>query len=223
MRRTNMAIDTQELNNLLIDPANVSLPIKIGAIAVVFGLTLFVGYKLVIIDQTEKLKQVQSEELEKRRVYEKKQARANQLPAYKAQLAEMQASFGALKDQLPSDTEIPGLILDISEKGLSNGLEIELFKPKPEVQKEFFAEKPIELKAKGTYEELAGFVSDLSGLPRIVTINNIQLEPIKKEKGKKDQSNNDIRRSTGVSRISLEAIIKTYRYLNEEDASGGQG
>jgi len=222
MRRTNMAIDTQELNNLLIDPANVSLPIKIGAIAVVFGLTLFVGYKLVIIDQTEKLKQVQSEELEKRRVYEKKQARANQLPAYKAQLAEMQASFGALKDQLPSDTEIPGLILDISEKGLSNGLEIELFKPKPEVQKEFFAEKPIELKAKGTYEELAGFVSDLSGLPRIVTINNIQLEPIKKEKGKKDQSNNDIR-STGISRISLEAIIKTYRYLNEEDASGGQG
>jgi len=217
-----MAIDTQELNNLLIDPANVSLPIKIGAIAVVFGLTLFVGYKLVIIDQTEKLKQVQSEELEKRRVYEKKQARANQLPAYKAQLAEMQASFGALKDQLPSDTEIPGLILDISEKGLSNGLEIELFKPKPEVQKEFFAEKPIELKAKGTYEELAGFVSDLSGLPRIVTINNIQLEPIKKEKGKKDQSNNDIR-STGISRISLEAIIKTYRYLNEEDASGGQG
>ncbi|HIP94052.1 MAG TPA: hypothetical protein EYH38_04065 [Leucothrix sp.] len=216
-------MDTQELNNLLIDPANVSLPIKIGAIAVVFGLTLFVGYKLVIIDQTEKLKQVQSEELEKRRVYEKKQARANQLPAYKAQLAEMQASFGALKDQLPSDTEIPGLILDISEKGLSNGLEIELFKPKPEVQKEFFAEKPIELKAKGTYEELAGFVSDLSGLPRIVTINNIQLEPIKKEKGKKDQSNNDIRRSTGVSRISLEAIIKTYRYLNEEDASGGQG
>ena len=222
MRRTNMAIDTQELNNLLIDPANVSLPIKIGAIAVVFGLTLFVGYKLVILDQTEKLKQVQSEELEKRRVYEKKQARANQLPAYKAQLAEMQASFGALKDQLPSDTEIPGLILDISEKGLSNGLEIELFKPKPEVQKEFFAEKPIELKAKGTYEELAGFVSDLSGLPRIVTINNIQLEPIKKEKGKKDQSNNDIR-STGISRISLEAIIKTYRYLNEEDASGGQG
>ena len=217
-----MAIDTQELNNLLIDPANVSLPIKIGAIAVVFGLTLFAGYKLVIIDQTEKLKQVQSEELEKRRVYEKKQARANQLPAYKAQLAEMQASFGALKDQLPSDTEIPGLILDISEKGLSNGLEIELFKPKPEVQKEFFAEKPIELKAKGTYEELAGFVSDLSALPRIVTINNIQLEPIKKEKGKKDQSNNDIR-STGISRISLEAIIKTYRYLNEEDASGGQG
>jgi len=215
-----MAIDTQELNNLLNDPANVSLPIKIGAIAVVLGLTLFAGYKLVIVDQTETLKRVQAEELEKRKVYEKKQARANQLPAFKAQLAEMQASFGALKDQLPSDTEIPGLILDISEKGLSNGLEIELFKPKPEIQKEFFAEKPIELKAKGTYDELAGFVSDLSALPRIVTINNIHLEPVKKEKNSNNaKTNNDIR-STGVSRLSLHAIIKTYRYLNEDDASG---
>jgi len=215
-----MAIDTQELNNLLNDPANVSLPIKIGAIAVVFGLTLFVGYKLVIVDQMETLERVQAEELDKRAVYEKKQARANQLPAYKAQLAEMQASFGALKDQLPSDTEIPGLILDISEKGLSNGLEIELFKPKPEIQKEFFAEKPIELRAKGTYDELAGFVSDLSALPRIVTINNIHLEPVKKEKNNNNaKTNNDIR-STGVSRLSLHAIIKTYRYLNEDDASG---
>lgn len=215
-----MAIDTQELNNLLNDPANVSLPIKIGAIAVVFGLTLFAGYKLVIVDQTETLKRVQAEENEKRDIYEQKQARANQLPAYKAQLAEMQASFGALKDQLPSDTEIPGLILDISEKGLSNGLEIELFKPKPEIQKEFFAEKPIELQAKGTYNELAGFVSDLSALPRIVTINDIHLEPVIKEKDKnKNKSNNDIN-NTGVSRLSLHAIIKTYRYLNEDDASG---
>ena len=214
-----MAIDTQELNNLLNDPANVSLPIKIGAIVIVFGLTLFAGYKLVIIDQMDRLKLVQSQEADKRLTYEKKQARANQLPAYKAQLAEMQASFGALKDQLPSDTEIPGLILDISEKGLSNGLEIELFKPKPEIQKEFFAEKPIELKAKGTYEELAGFVSDLSALPRIVTINNIQLKPL--EKTDKEKSNGIKKRS--VSRIYLQAIIKTYRYLNEDDEGGKQG
>lgn len=215
-----MAIDTQELNNLLIDPANVSLPIKIGAIAVVFGLTLFAGYKLVIVDQMDSLKRVQSTESEKRRNYERKQARANQLPAYKSQLAEMQASFGALKDQLPSDTEIPGLILDISEKGLSNGLEIELFKPKPEIQKEFFAEKPIELKAKGTYEELAGFVSDLSALPRIVTINNIHLAPVKKDSSKKNSTVSETNRSRGVSRLSLEAIIKTYRYLNEEGSEG---
>lgn len=218
-----MAIDTQELNNLLNDPANVSLPIKMGAIAVVLGLTLFAGYKLVIIDQMQTLENVQAKEEGKRLTYEKKQARANQLPAYKAQLAEMQASFGALKDQLPSDTEIPGLILDISEKGLSNGLEIELFKPKPEIQKEFFAEKPIELKAKGTYEELAGFVSDLSALPRIVTINNIKLEPVEKDKDKnKKGRGNYLKKPSSVSRLSLKAIIKTYRYLNEDNEDGGR-
>lgn len=216
MRVKTMAIDAQEFNNLLNDPANVSLPIKIGAIAVVFGLTLFAGYKLVIVDQINTLETVQSKEAGKRQSYEVKQARANQLPAYKAQLAEMQASFGALKDQLPSDTEIPGLILDISEKGLSNGLEIELFKPKPEIQKEFFAEKPIELRAKGTYEELAGFVSDLSALPRIVTINNIKLKPVKVKSDKKPNSQ-PFNKQAKVSRLSLEAIIKTYRYLNEDD------
>lgn len=210
-----MAIDAQEINSLFNDPANVSLPIKIGAIAIVFGITLFAGYKLVIVDQIAAQEAVQSEEIDKRMVYEKKQARANQLPAYRTQLAEMQASFGALKDQLPSDTEIPGLILDISEKGLTNGLEIELFKPKPEIQKEFFAEKPIELKAKGTYNELAGFVSDLSALPRIVTINDIQLEPEKKEA---EDSDSKIKRKT-IARLSLHATIKTYRYLNEEESN----
>lgn len=215
-----MAIDIQqEVNSLFNDPANVSLPIKVGAIAVVFGLTLFAGYKLVIVDQRATQKSVERIELEKRVVYEKKQARANQLPAYRTQLAEMQASFGALKDQLPSDTEIPGLILDISEKGLTNGLEIELFKPKPEVHKEFFAEKPIELKAKGTYNELAGFVSDISALPRIVTINDIQLVPEKEEKGKGSNNNN----KAPSSRLSLHATIKTFRYLNEDEEGEEEG
>ena len=92
-----MAIDTQEINNLLSDPANVSLPIKVGAVVIIFSLALFVGYKLVIVDQLAALKTVQAQEQDKRRVYEKKQARANQLPAFKAQLEEMQISFGALK------------------------------------------------------------------------------------------------------------------------------
>lgn len=210
-----MAIDMNEINQLLNDPANVSLPIKVGAVVVVFALTLVAGYKLVIVDQLATQKSVQAIEFEKRKIYEKKQARANQLPAYKTQLAEMQASFGALKDQLPSDTEIPGLILDISEKGLTNGLEIELFKPQPEVHQEFFAEKPIELKAKGTYNQLAGFVSDLSGLPRIVTINDIHLTPEKEVKTEEGKG-----KKPGVARLSLNATIKTFRYLNEEDAGG---
>ncbi len=209
-----MAIDTQEINKLLVDPASVSLPIKVGAVVVIFALALFFGYKFVIVDQMESLKTVQSQELDKRKVYAKKQARANQLPLYKAQLEEMQISFGALKDQLPSDTEIPGLILDISEKGLTNGLEIELFKPEDEIHKEFFAEKPIKLEAKGTYDQLAGFVSDLSALPRIVTINNIRLEQEKLSEKEKDK--NKTNRKT-IARLSLKATIKTYRYLSEDE------
>ncbi len=211
-----MAIDTSEINNLLSDPANVSLPIKIGAVVVVVCAAVFVGYKLVIVDQLATLESVQAQEQDKRRVYEKKQTRANQLPAYKAQLEEMQISFGALKDQLPSDTEIPGLILDISEKGLSNGLEIELFQPESEISKEFFAEKPIKIEAKGTYAELAGFVSDLSALPRIVTINDIQLKHAAVKEDPKKKKRNNIEQTN--SRLSLKATIKTYRYLSEEEA-----
>ena len=213
-----MAIDTSELNNLLSDPANVSLPIKIGAVAVVFCVAVFAGYKLVIVDQLAALDTVQAQEIEKRRAYEKKQARANQLPAFKAQLEEMQISFGALKDQLPSDTEIPGLILDISEKGLSNGLEIELFQPEAEISKEFFAEKPIKIEAKGTYAELAGFVSDLSALPRIVTINDIQLKHAVIKAESKNKNISITNKDQTDSRLSLKATIKTYRYLSEEEA-----
>lgn len=209
-----MAIDTSEINNLLSDPANVSLPIKIGAVVVVFCAAAFAGYKLVIVDQLAALETVQAQELDKRVAYEKKQSRANQLPAFKAQLEEMQISFGALKDQLPSDTEIPGLILDISEKGLSNGLEIELFQPEGEISKEFFAEKPIKIEAKGTYAELAGFVSDLSALPRIVTINGIQLKhAVIKETANKNKKKNE----QSDSRLSFKATIKTYRYLSEDE------
>ena len=163
---------------------------------------------MIIIDQIDQLERVHSEEANLRVSYEKKQARANQLPAFKAQLSDMQESFGSLIKQLPSNTEIPGLILDISEKGLSNGLEIDLFEPKPEIRKEFYAEKPIKLKAKGSYDELASFVSDLSALPRIVTINDIRLTP---EKQNKEKNN----RKKTVSRIIMEATIQTYRYMEE--------
>lgn len=206
-----MAIDLQEINSLIEDPANVSLPIKLGAILALFGVVLFAGYKFIIVEEIAAHDSVVSKEAGLRTTFEKKQARANQLPLLKAQLNEMQTSFAALKRQLPSDTEIPGLILDISEKGLTNGLEIDLFEPKPEIHKEFFAEKPITLKAKGTYNELAAFVSDLSGLPRIVTINNIQLSPATK----RNQTNK--KKGAAVSRLTLEATIKTYRYLNEDD------
>ena len=208
-----MAIDLQELNSLIDDPANVSLPVKALAILAICGLVLFMGYKLIIVDKMSELDSRVAKESTLRQSYETKQARANQLPAFRAQLKEMQLSFGSLMKQLPSGTEIPGLILDISEKGLSNGLEIELFQPKPEQQKEFYAEKPIMLKANGTYNQLAAFVSDISGLPRIVTISDIRLAPEKVADDKK-------KKNKLAFRLTMEAMIRTYRYLDENEEGG---
>ena len=213
MRREAMAIDLQELNSLIDDPANVSMPVKILAILAICCLVGFMGYKLVIVDKISEMEGRISKESTLRQSFEIKQSRANQLPAFRAQLKEMQHSFGSLMRQLPSGTEIPGLILDISEKGLSNGLEIELFQPKPEQQKEFYAENPIVLKANGTYNQLAAFVSDISGLPRIVTISDIRLAPEKITEKKKNKK-------PAAFRLTMEAMIRTYRYLDENESGG---
>ncbi|MGB1310924.1 MAG: type 4a pilus biogenesis protein PilO [Leucothrix sp.] len=208
-----MAIDLQELNSLIDDPANVSMPVKALAIIAICTLVAFMGYKLIIVDKMAELDSRIAKESTLRATFETKQARANQLPAFRTQLKEMQHSFGSLMKQLPSGTEIPGLILDISEKGLSNGLEIELFQPKPEQQKEFYAENPIVLKANGTYNQLAAFVSDISGLPRIVTISDIRLAPEKVTDEKKNKRKK-------AFMLTMEAMIRTYRYLDENETGG---
>ncbi|WGZ93572.1 MAG: type 4a pilus biogenesis protein PilO [Candidatus Thiothrix putei] len=192
-------MNLHELNNLADDPGSVSWSIKSVALAFIMLIILLLGYQLIIVDEIEALTNVETKEQQLRADLETKQKRASQLPQYKAQMEEMQRSFSILLRQLPSDTEIPGLILDISEKGLSNGLELERFEPQNEVQMEFYAEKPIKIIAKGSYRELATFVSDISGLSRIVTINNIDLKPEEKS-----------------GRLRLEATLKTYRYLEED-------
>ncbi|MBO0613444.1 MAG: hypothetical protein RL122_2907 [Pseudomonadota bacterium] len=194
-------MNLHELNNLADDPGSVSWSIKSMAIAAIMIIILLLGYQLIIVDQLATLETVEAKEQTLRTDVETKQKRASQLPQYKTQLEEMERSFSMLLRQLPSDTEIPGLILDISEKGLSNGLELVLFEPQNEAQMEFYAEKPIKITAKGSYRELATFVSDISGLSRIVTINNIDLKP----------QEND-------GRLQMEAILKTYRYI--EDGTG---
>ncbi len=195
-------MNINEINNLVDDPGNVAWSIKAVALAFVMGLIMFLGYKLVILEEISSVETAERKEQELRQTFETRQKRASQLPQYQAQLEEMQRSFGILMRQLPSDTEIPGLILDISEKGLSNGLELELFEPNSEILMDFYAEKPIKIIAKGTYHELASFVSDISGLPRIVTIHNIDLTPDKNS-----------------TRLRLEAMVKTYRYLDEDEVA----
>ncbi|HPE59199.1 MAG TPA: type 4a pilus biogenesis protein PilO [Thiolinea sp.] len=215
-------MNLQEVNNLADDPASVSWPVKILVLLVLMGFILFLGYKLVIAGSIEQLAGYESREQELRSTFETKQRRASQLKVYEAQLEEMQHTFGNLVQQLPSDTEIPALILDISEKGVSNGLEIELFEPLKEEVKEFYAEKPIKLIAMGTYRELATFVSDISGLPRIVTIHNIGLTPEEdKNKGKKPALSASSATATERGRrLRMEALIKTYRYLEGSDFTG---
>lgn len=198
-------MNLQELNNLADDPGSVPWSIKAAALAVVVAIITFIGYKLIIVDELSDLEAVEHKEQELRQTFETRQQRASQLPQYQAQLEEMQRSFGVLLRQLPSDTEIPGLVLDISEKGLSNGLELELFEPMNDVQMDFYSEKPIKIIAHGTYRELATFVSDISGLSRIVTINNIDLKPNDKN-----------------SRLRMEATVKTYRYLSDEDTAAAK-
>lgn len=195
-------MNLNEFNGLAEDPGSVSWTVKGIALLFIVLVVLFFGYKLVIVKELEELEGVQAQESGLRSTFEQRQRRASQLPLYKAQLAEMEHLFGGLIKQLPSNVEIPGLILDISEKGLSNGLELELFEPGNDQLMDFYAEKPIKIIAKGTYRELAMFVSDIAGLPRIVTINDIDLKPEEKD-----------------NRMRMEATVKTYRYLDDSEAA----
>jgi type IV pilus assembly protein PilO len=208
----------QDFNYLVEDPSSVSWPVKAIALLIVLGMVMFAGYHFLITEQTEQLKTVIAKEDELKQVLETRQRRASQLDSYEKQLEEMQNSFGNLIQQLPSSTEIPSLIVDISEKGITNGLEIDLFEPAAEVEKEFYAEKPIKLIAMGSYRELAMFVSDISGLPRIVTIHDIKLTPYEDAK-KAAEKEKVVNLGTAViedtQRLRMEAVIKTYRYLED--------
>lgn len=164
---------------------------------------LFAGYYLHHKNQLEDIKRVQAKEQELRQTFEVKANKAANLELYKVQLEEMRRTFGTLLRQLPSKTEIPALIVDISQTGLASGLEIELFKPLPEVIQEFYAEKPIDLRVKGDYHEFGIFASEIAALPRIVTLHDITLSP-----GNPDNKE-----------MTMTAKVKTYRYLDEDEES----
>jgi len=197
-----------DLNNLAEDPSIVPLPVKIGVIMAIMGLILFLGYKLFIVDDIAQQKAVQLKEPQLLQELSTKQKRASLLPIYKAQLAEMELSFKSMKNQLPSKTEIPDLILDISGTALTNGLTTEVFEPKPEITQEFYAEKPIKIRVIGTYNQLGSFASAISDLPRIVTLHNIELSPEEIDDEKVDNN--------APIKLVMNAVIKTYRYLEEE-------
>ncbi|NIR28126.1 MAG: type 4a pilus biogenesis protein PilO [Gammaproteobacteria bacterium] len=195
-------MNLQQLNEL--DFKNIgSWPAAAKAVAVafLFALVLAGGYWFDIRHQREYLAESQRKETELKKTFEQKQAKAANLEAYKEQLAKMEESFGAMLRQLPSKAEVAELLVDISQTGLANGLQFQLFKPQAERRREFYAELPIEIRVTGTYHDFGGFVSDVAALPRIVTLHNIKIKPGGGEGG----------------RLTMDLTAKTYRYLEADE------
>lgn len=175
---------------------------RAAVIGIVFVIVVGAGvYYTIIEDKAPALERVQQEEVTLRDVFENKQRKAANYDAYKAQLAQMEQSFGTMLRQLPGETEIPSLIVDISQTGLAAGLQERLFQPRPEIPKDFYAEKPITISLTGGYHEIANFVSGIAALPRIVTLHDINIS-----------ANNP----QEYDELTLSVTAKTYRYIEEE-------
>ncbi|HJR71195.1 MAG TPA: type 4a pilus biogenesis protein PilO [Gammaproteobacteria bacterium] len=189
------------------DPGRWPLPIRIGAVGVTFVAVVAAGiYWFVIEAEVPALERAQAEELDLRGQFEDRQRKAANFDAYRAQLAEIERDFGAMLRQLPGQTEVPSLLVDISQTGLGAGLEEQLWQPTLEVQKDFYAELPIKLRYTGSYHEFGNFVSGIAALPRIVTLHDITIRQASREGSPDD--------------LTLDATAKTYRYLDEEATEG---
>jgi type IV pilus assembly protein PilO len=178
------------------------LVFRAAVIVILFVVVIGLGvYWFIIKDKAPQLERVQQEEEQLRVTFESKQRKAANYDAYKAQLAQIEQSFGTMLRQLPGETEIPSLIVDISQTGLAAGLQEKLFVPRGEVPRDFYAEKPISIRLTGSYHEIGNFVSGIAALPRIVTLHDINIT---------------IEDPQAYDRLSLGVTAKTYRYLDEE-------
>lgn len=175
-------------------------PIKVIACVLLMIGVLVAGYKLHLEDLEIQLDQQKVEEETLKEQFSTKAFQAANLDAYKEQMKEMETSFGALLRQLPSDTEVPGLLEDITRTGLASGLEFSEIKLLPEVQQQFYIELPIQIVVEGAYHDLATFVSGVSSLPRIVTLHDFDLVPVNPEE---------------PSKLRMSVLAKTYRYNDQ--------
>jgi len=190
------------------DPGRWPIAVRAGAVGVSFlvvSAALF--YFLVYSDRSPELEQRQNEEQSLRQEFHTKHAKAVNLDLYKQQLKDIERSFGALLRQLPGKTEVPNLLVDISQTGLSAGLEEKLFQPQSEVKKDFYAELPIKIRLTGSYHQFGQFVSGIAALPRIVTLHDIEIKSENKD---------------AYDQLILELTAKTYRYLDEDEIAAGE-
>jgi len=189
-----------ELNKLdLKTLADWPLPTKLVALALLCVAIVAAGWWFDWRSGMEAIEAAKQKETELRSVFTTKKNQAINLEAYKKQLTDIEQAFGALLKQLPNKQEMDALITDVNQAGLGRGLQFDLFKPEAETVSEFYAETPIRVKVTGGYHDIAAFVSDVSKLSRIVTLQDVSMEPAK----------------DGV--LNMDAIIKTYRYLDDEE------
>jgi len=193
-------MNISELNELDYDDmGNWPVTAKALAIAVLCILLLGAGYWFDTKDQLAELERVEQQERKLKAQFKSNAKKAANINLYKQQMIDMKQSFGAMLKQLPSETEVAELLVDISQTGLASGLEFDLFKVDNEVPLDFYAELPIRIRVAGDYHEFGNFVSGVAALPRIVTLHDFSIVPNKEG-----------------DRLIMEATAKTYRYIDED-------
>ncbi|HEV7137931.1 MAG TPA: type 4a pilus biogenesis protein PilO [Steroidobacteraceae bacterium] len=191
------------------DPGRWPLAALAGAVGATFlVLTLLLIYFTVWQNSRPELLQKENEEQSLRQEFQQKHSRAANLAVYKRQLTDLQRSFGALLRQLPGRTEVPNLLVDISQTALAAGLQQKLFQPESEQAKDFYAELPIKMVLTGSYHQFGEFVSGIAALPRIVTLHDIDIKPTSG--------------SSGYDNLTLTLTAQTYRYLDQDEMAAAQ-
>jgi type IV pilus assembly protein PilO len=192
------------------DPGRWPLGVRLGTALLLFLLVASAGYYFFVWKSLHPvLLEARAKETELLATLESKARKAANLQAYKDQLAEMEKSFGAMLRQLPNKTEVPNLLVDISQTGLAAGLEEKLFQPQGEQRKDFYAELPISIRLTGGYHQMGTFAAGIAALPRIVTLHDIEITPAAKD-------------ATGGALV-LNVTAKTYRYLDEDEQAPAEG
>ena len=177
------------------------LALKVIVLGLLYAAILIAGFYFHVEDLNKRLSVVEQEEQTLRQDFEKKAFEAANLEAYKAQLVEMEQRFGALVAQLPSETEVPGLLEDITDKGEMNGLSIKRIDLLAEQAQTFYIELPIAIEAVGSYHDLGAFISGMAGLPRIVTLHDSEITLD----------------ADAAPMLEMSILAKTYRYRDEND------
>jgi type IV pilus assembly protein PilO len=191
------------------DPGRWPMAFRFGAIGVIFVVgVVLLAYFLAWKPKKPELDAARAQEQQLLATLEAKARKAANLDAYKAQLAEMEQSFGAMLRKLPNKTEVPNLLTDISQQGTASGLDQKLFQPSAQNIKDFYAELPIKMRLTGSFHSIGAFVSGIAALPRIVTLHDVEITPVGK--------------SAGTDQLQLDVTAKTYRYLDEEEQAANQ-